>query len=140
MEVNKHIKIIDLFILGLLFGLLPIDMLNGYLLRKIGLESVFSVAQAYKSIVFLFLFIRIRLVYKLFILFLFLILWFPSTVQSVKQNDLVLLVKDVIKIIRYITSVLAFLYFRQLILSGYISLSKISKWFVFSFVFVTIIK
>ena len=60
----------DTIIFALIFGLLPIDMINGYLLREEGVTSIISIAQLYKVIILGALFIRINSSEKIIFIFI----------------------------------------------------------------------
>ena len=72
MQTKNKIFSFDVVIFCLLFGLLPVDMLNGFLLKEAGIESVVSISQVYKLILFFFIFIRICSTEKLMFISFFL--------------------------------------------------------------------
>ena len=73
MQITNKILSFDTVIFILLFGLLPIDMLNGYLLRDVGIAPPITIAQLYKIILLGFLFIRVNSAEK--VIFLSLIIF-----------------------------------------------------------------
>lgn len=114
-------KIITLsaLILALMFLLLPVDMMNGLLLRN-DINFPLSVAQLYKFIIIVLLFLSLSLRPEklIFSLGLFLLLLVPSFFQVIFQLDLSFLLKDIIKVMRYLTPVFAFLFFVSYIKKG----------------------
>lgn len=126
---------LDKFIILLMFFVLPVDMLNGIML-KAHINLPLSVSQAYKSLLIMILFFRLFLFPKIEILVLtlvFVILSLPSFIHYFfgEETDAFLL-NDIIKTFKYITPFLAFIYFKQLFQDG--SLFKwIKYWFYFSY-------
>ena len=133
MQTKNKIFSFDVVIFCLLFGLLPVDMLNGFLLKEAGIESVVSISQVYKIILFFFIFIRISSTEKLMFISFFLLMLIPSVFQIFKSGSISLIFNDAIKITKYLGSFLTFLYFRSIFISKSYLLKWIYRWFSFSF-------
>ena len=128
----------DTLIFILLFGLLPIDMINGYLLREVGVSPAISLSQLYKIILLSFLFVRINITEKVLVISVFLLLLMPTIYQLFKSFNIQLVFIDIVKIIKYLGSVLAFFYFRNIVIhKGYL-LKSIYRWMLFSFMIVVL--
>jgi len=110
------IKAVDYTILFLMFALLPIDMLNGFLLKN-NINLLISVAQLFKIIILLLIFIRFLFVPKklFFAFFTILLLLIPSFIQVINQWSFSFLISDLIKLTRYLMSLFAFLFFVEVI-------------------------
>lgn len=95
-----------------MFALLPVDMLNGILLKK-GINLPMSIGQLYKLIILAFLFFRFIFKPKLlvFSLGLTFLLFLPSIYQAVKQLNAEFLFDDIIKISKYLAPLFSFLFF-----------------------------
>ena len=132
LEKNKKFSF-DIVIFILLFGLLPVDMLNGYLLREVGVSSLITISQIYKIIILFFLFIRVNSIEKVFFLSLFLLLIIPTLYQILTSFNIKLIFVDAVKIIKYLGSVLAFFYFRNIFVNKGHLLKWVYRWFLFSF-------
>ncbi|SEL84074.1 O-antigen ligase like membrane protein [Maribacter orientalis] len=108
-----------MLVLWLMFALLPVEMLHGFLLHS-GVNLPLSVGQAFKlillaSLLFSF-FIELN---GLFIcLFLFCLLFIPSLGQSLSKLEIGFLFKDFIKISRYLMPLIVFLFFKKIIERG----------------------
>ena len=133
MQADNKIFSFDIVIFILLFGLLPIDMINGYLLREVGVSPAISLSQLYKIILLAFLFVRISITEKVLVISVFLLLLMPTIYQLFKSFNIQLVFIDIVKIIKYLGSVLAFFYFRNIVIhKGYL-LKWIYRWMFFSF-------
>ncbi len=133
MQADNKIFSFDIVIFILLFGLLPIDMINGYLLREVEVSPAISLSQLYKIILLGFFFIRINTSEKVLVFLVFLLLLTPTFYQLFKSFNIQLVFIDTVKIVKYLGSVLAFFYFRSIfIYKGYL-LKWIYKWMIFSF-------
>ncbi|GGE02393.1 hypothetical protein GCM10010831_00190 [Psychroflexus salis] len=133
---NKTLSInLDYYIILLMFLLIPIDMLNGVLITKV-VSLPITVGQAYKLfIIFLILF---RLFTKpLFVNFFFLLislLFIPTIYQLFKTYQFSIITKDIIKIFRYTTPILSFVFFATIYKSNNVFLhKKINVLVAFSF-------
>lgn len=95
-----------------MFALLPVDMLNGILLKK-GINLPMSIGQTYKLLILAFLFFRF--IYKpkllLFALGITFLLFVPSIYQSIKLGEFGFLFDDIIKISKYLAPLFFFLFF-----------------------------
>ena len=138
MQADNKIFSFDIVIFILLFGLLPIDMINGYLLREVGVSPAISLSQLYKIILLAFLFVRININEKVLVISVFLLLLMPTIYQLFKSFNIQLVFVDIVKIIKYLGSVLAFFYFRNIVIhKGYL-LKSIYRWMLFSFMIVVL--
>ena len=115
MQADNKIFSFDIVIFILLFGLLPIDMINGYLLREVGVSPAISLSQLYKIILLVFLFVRVNITEKVLVISVFLLLLLPTIYQLFKSFNIQLVFIDIVKIIKYLGSVLAFFYFRNIV-------------------------
>ena len=105
---------LDYLIVSLLFFLLVVDSINGYL--KLSESAInLPVSQLYKT--FLLLVILLRLYNNvravLMITTVFFILFFPSVIQLFKGSNVVVF-DDFIKIIKFLTPVVCYFYFKKL--------------------------
>lgn len=131
--MSKYMNISS-FVLVLMFMLLPIDMFNGFLLHN-NINLPLSLGQLYKFIILLFLFTSLllkpnKLILSLGLVFLLLI---PSLFQVFLQFRIDFLFNDIIKIIRYLTPVFAFLFFVDYIKKEF-GLGMLFKLVKFSFI------
>lgn len=103
------------FIIFLMFPLLLVDSLNGYLIEN-AVNFPISVSQLYKLIVICFILIVLffRIKYLFYVVIAFLLLLTPSLVRVIKEGftDYSFLVPDIIKIFKYITPLIAFFFFK----------------------------
>ena len=131
---KKVIRIsLDTIIFGLIFGLLPIDMINGYLLREVGANPIISIAQLYKIIILGLLFFRINSTEKIIFISFFGLLLLPTAFQVVKSSNVKLLFIDSVMVIKWLGSVLAFFYFRIIFIHKSHLLKWVYRWMLFSF-------
>ena len=138
MQTDNRIFSFDIVIFALLFGLLPIDMLNGYLLRDVGVIATISAAQLYKFSLLGLLFIRINSTEKVILLSIFSLLLIPTAYQVVKSFNIQLIFTDTVKITKYLGSVLAFFYFRSIFINKGHLLKWVYRWILFSFIILVI--
>ena len=138
MQTDNRIFSFDIVIFLLLFGLLPIDMLNGYLLREVGVTPPITIAQLYKLLLLGLLFIRINSTEKMILLSIFSLLLIPTVYQVVKSFNIQLVFADIVKITKYLASASAFFYFRNIIINKGFLLKWIYKWMLFSFIILAI--
>jgi len=110
------LKTLDRYILLVMFLLLPIDMLNGILL-KTGIILPISIGQFFKIIVLFFVFVRLAVKPNklIFIFVSFILLLLPTFYQLLNGNEGVSLLFDVIKISKYITPLVCFMFFVDVI-------------------------
>lgn len=103
---------LDMLIIILFIGLLPIDTINGFLLHN-NVSLPISVAQLYKSLLLILLVLKIafRPSFLLYTFFIFCILFFPSIYKVFKDSTMSHLFPDIIKISRYLTIILSFYFF-----------------------------
>lgn len=106
------VSYLDNFIILLMFALLPVDMLNGLVLKS-GINLPISIGQLFKLLILVFLFFRFLSKPKLLLIsFGFtLLLLLPSLYQSVKQLSAAFLFADIIKISKYLAPLFSFLFF-----------------------------
>ena len=129
----------DKFIVILLFGILPIDMLNGIML-KAGITLPLSISQVFKFTIIIFLFIRMSLFPKfefLLLIFVFILLCIPSVIQQFSFNYReFFLVDDLIKTSKYITPFLSLIFFKSVFENNSTKglLKLIYYWIFFSYV------
>ena len=90
-----------LFVVGIDNDFAPLVMLNGFLLKEAGVESVVSISQVYKLILLFFIFIRISSTEKLMFISFFLLMLIPSVLQIFKSGSISLIFNDAIKITKY---------------------------------------
>nr|WP_308420162.1 O-antigen ligase family protein [Psychroflexus planctonicus] len=103
---------LDYYILLLMFLLIPFDMINGVLLMN-NIELPISFGQTHKFLIILLIIFRLLTKPRLLLFFicLVLVLLIPSLVQLFKDFQSSILLKDIIKIFRYLTPVLSFMFF-----------------------------
>lgn len=130
-QVTLSTRHIDSLIVLLLFFNLPVDMVNGILLKS-GIVLPMSVSQLYKlSILVLILF---RLVFfpgvSIFIISVaYIFLFFSSLIQAISEEEYNFLLDDFIKISKYMTPFIAFFYFQGLFRKG--MTPKFEKYFFY---------
>ena len=128
----------DIVIFFLLFGLLPVDMLNGFLLREVQLTPVITISQLYKIVVLSLLFIRITAIERIIVFVIFGLLLLPSFFQVITSSNLKLMLVDAVKVIKYLASFIAFLYFRRIFINKGHLLDRVYKWMFFSFIIIVL--
>ncbi|MBW3518882.1 O-antigen ligase family protein [Flavobacterium sp. NKUCC04_CG] len=130
------IKVLNYLILIMLIPVLIVDMLNGFLLGK-QINLPISVSQLYKIVIiglmlcrFLVDFAVLRLIGALFF-----ILLLGSLVRFTFYDDsFSILFDDSIKIFKYLTPLISFVYFREIMyLNDSILLDKYIKWIKISY-------
>ena len=106
------VSYLDNLIILLMFALLPVDMLNGIILKK-GINLPISIGQLYKLIILAFLFFKFLFKPKLllFSLGVTFLLFIPSLYQSIKLLNVGFLFEDIIKISKYLAPLFCFLFF-----------------------------
>jgi len=116
--MGKHLNI-NVFALILMFILLPVDMINGALLKN-NINLPLSIGQFHKLSILLVIFLSFLFKKNSAILSFSLlsILLLPSIFQVFMEFKLGFLFKDFIKITRYLTPVFAFLFFVNYIKKG----------------------
>jgi len=138
LQRDNKIYSFDTLIFLLLFGLLPIDMINGFLIRDVQLNTVITISQLYKIILLTLFFIRISNTEKIIVLSIFFLLLLPSFVQTVKSFNLKLIFVDAVKVTKYVASFMAFLYFRRIFINKGYLLTQVYRWILFSFIVLVI--
>ncbi|MFQ3332611.1 MAG: hypothetical protein ACI8ZH_000503 [Flavobacteriales bacterium] len=138
MQITNKIFSFDTIIFVLLFGLLPIDMLNGYLLREVGVSPPITIAQLYKTLLLGLVFIRVNSTEKVIFLSIFSLLLLPTAYQVVKSFNIQLIFTDTVKITKYLGSVLAFFYFRSIFINKGHLLKWVYRWILFSFIILVV--
>ena len=106
------VSYLDNLIILLMFALLPVDMLNGIILKK-GINLPISIGQLYKLLILAFLFFKFLFKPKLllFSLGVTFLLFIPSLYQSIKLLNVGFLFEDIIKISKYLAPLFCFLFF-----------------------------
>ncbi len=132
-----RVQTIDYAIIILMFALLPVDMINTIVLKN-GFSLPISIGQSFKLIILILLFIRFFLFnFKDLVssVILFLILLIPSLRQVIIQSDASFLYFDLVKVSKYSTSFIAFLFFKDIIKrQDPLELKKLLKLVRFSYV------
>ncbi len=130
------VKVLNNIILMLLIPVLIVDMLNGFLLEKQIILPV-SVSQLYKLVIIGLMLFRFLLDFSILRLIggLFFILLLGSLYRfSFFEEPLLTLFDDSIKIFKYLTPLIAFVYFREIMyLNDDNLLNKYFKWIKFSY-------
>ena len=103
---------LDTFIIILMFALLPVDMINGILLMN-GINLPVSFGQFYKLVIILCLLIRFLFTVRLLIstLIITFLLLIPSIYQILHDPEGSSVFLDLIKVTKYITPFICFLFF-----------------------------
>lgn len=136
---NKAFLSFDWVIILAMFFLLPIDMINGILLKG-GVEFPISIGQIYKLFVLVLISIRLLVNPKtdFLILIFFLVLFsIPSWIQFLKNDTYTLriLFDDFIKLSKYISIFLALVYFTRVYrFPRKRTRILLKNWFVFSYI------
>ena len=110
------LKTLDSYILLIMFLLLPIDMLNG-IFSKNGIVLPLSIGQFFKIIILLFVLVRLSIkpAKLIFVFASFSLLLAPTFYQLYIGNKGVSLLFDIIKISKYITPLVCFMFFVDVI-------------------------
>ena len=110
------LKTLDSYILLIMFLLLPIDMLNGIFLKN-GIVLPLSIGQFFKIIILLFVLVRLSIkpAKLIFVFASFSLLLAPTFYQLYMGNKGVSLLFDIIKISKYITPLVCFMFFVDVI-------------------------
>lgn len=129
----------DWFIILAMFFLLPVDMINGILLKR-GIEFPISIGQLYKLFVLLLVFIRLGIRPKfdfMFLIGVFILFALPSFLEFFFNDTITtrIVVNDLIKTSKYISVFLAFIYFsRVYAFPRKFTRKLIRNWVVFSYI------
>ncbi len=127
---------LDKYIILLMFALLPVDMLNGLLLKN-NVNFPISLGQLFKLLILLFLFFRFLFYPKaLFIsITLTLLLFIPTVYQLIKGFEEPFIFEDIIKISKYLSPVFSFLFFSTFIkTNGEDGITLLFKFIKFSYI------
>ena len=110
------LKTLDSYILLIMFLILPIDMLNGIFLKN-GIVLPLSFGQFFKIIILLFVLVRLSIkpAKLIFVFASFSLLLAPTFYQLYIGNKGVSLLFDIIKISKYITPLVCFMFFVDVI-------------------------
>ena len=110
------LKTLDSYILLIMFLILPIDMLNGIFLKN-GIVLPLSIGQFFKIIILLFVLVRLSIkpAKLIFVFASFSLLLAPTFYQLYIGNKGVSLLFDIIKISKYITPLVCFMFFVDVI-------------------------
>src|SRR5699024_7844275 len=128
----------DWVIITTMFFLLPVDMINGILLKG-GVEFPISIGQLYKLFVLFLIFIRLIIRPKtdfLLLIGVFILFTIPSLVQFFinDQYTLQIIFEDIIKTSKYLSIFLALIYFQRVFTSPRKKTRFFLKsWIVFSY-------
>ena len=106
------LKTIDNLIIFLMFFLLPVDMVNGIMLKN-NISLPITIGQLFKIVILLF--ICIRLLYKPHKLFLALFVFSLMLLPSIIQSNWEFILYDTIKISKYLAPFFCFLFFVELL-------------------------
>ncbi len=103
---------VDIFVILLMFALLPVDMINGILLTN-SINLPISLSQSYKFLLLLCLLIRFMLTFRLLIVTLIITfcLLTPSLYQLINSSEGSYFFLDFIKISKYLAPFMCFLFF-----------------------------
>ncbi len=129
----------DWFIILAMFFLLPVDMINGILLKR-GIELPISIGQLYKLFVLLLVFIRLGIRPKfdfMFLIGVFILFALPSFLEFFFNDTITtrIVVNDLIKTSKYISVFLVFIYFsRVYAFPRKFTRTLIRNWVVFSYI------
>jgi len=138
-EKNTSFLNFDWFIILAMFFLLPVDMVNGILLKG-GVSFPISIGQVYKLFVLVLIFLRLMVKPKLDLLLLvgvFILFTIPSFIQFSTDNSYTprIIFDDIIKTSKYISVFLALIYFsRVYTLPKRLTRKLLKNWIVFSYV------
>jgi hypothetical protein len=131
------LKKLDSLILLLMFALLPIDMINGVMLRNEIILPI-TLGQLFKLVIIAVLFFRFfRFNFKLLVTscLIFLLMLIPSFYQIFIQLDASFLFNDIVKVSKYLTPLFSFLFFKDLICrQDPIELKKLFNFIWFSYI------
>jgi len=139
LEKNPTILNLDWFIILALFMLLPVDMINGILLKG-GIAFPISIGQLYKLFVLLLFCFRLVLRPKVDFMFLigvFILFAIPSFVQYTFNDEYTprIVMDDLIKTSKYISVFLALIYFsRVCVAPRKLTRTLLKNWIVFSYI------
>jgi len=138
-EKNNSFVNFDWFIILAMFCLLPVDMINGILLKG-GVSFPISIGQVYKLFVLLLIFTRLMVRPKLDLVVLigvFILFTIPSFLQFSTNNSYTprIVFDDMIKTSKYISIFLALIYFSR-VYAFPKSLTKklLRNWVIFSYI------
>ncbi len=112
LNINK----LDVLIVVLMFLLLPVDMINGFLLKN-NINLPISVAQFYKFVILVCIFFTFLRKPDNLILSvgIFSLLLLSSLYQIIQFSEFSILLGDIVKIFRYLAPLFCFLYFVNVI-------------------------
>lgn len=130
-----NLKVYYQYIIFLLFALLPVDMVNGVLMEN-NINLPISFGQLFKLVILMLLLVRLYFVPKTLDLILILLgcLFLSSVVQSVSTFDFTFLFNDFIKVSKYLTPFIAFLFFKKLVEEqDEFLMNKLFRWISFSY-------
>jgi hypothetical protein len=131
MTVKNVYFFLGVLLIPLLFGLLPIDMINGLILRESSGDSL-SLGQIYKLPILIVMLFAMLIKPRLFlvIISLFSIL-FVSTLLRLSFN-FEIYIKDIISILKWLTPLISFYFFSELFKLNLLSRS-LRNWIYFSY-------
>ena len=119
-----------------MFALLPVDMLNGIVLKN-GINLPISIGQLFKLVILIFIFFRFLFKPKLLLVSLGFtaLLFLPSIYQSFKIFSVSSIFEDIVKISKYLTPLYCFLFFADFIKrDGYVGIVKLRNLIRFSYI------
>ncbi|NLN26534.1 MAG: hypothetical protein GX163_12985 [Bacteroidetes bacterium] len=136
---NRPFYNFDWLIISAMFFLLPVDMINGILLKG-GIQFFISIGQLYKLFVLLLVIIRLAIKPKvdfLIVIGVFILFTIPSIIQFFKNDFYTprIVFDDIIKTSKYISIFIALIYFRRVFRFPKIFTRKLLKnWIIFSYI------
>jgi len=135
------LKKLDALIVLLMFALLPIDMINGIMLRNAIILPI-TLGQVFKLIIIAVLFFRFFIFnFKLLVtsFLMFLMLLAPTFYQILIHVDASFLFSDIIKVSKYLTPLFSFFFFRDYInRQDAIELKQLFKLVRFSYIILVV--
>lgn len=139
LEKNPGFINFDWIILLAMFFLLPVDMINGVLLKG-GITFPISIGQVYKLFILMLIFARLLIRPKMDFIFLigvFVLFSIPSFIQIYTNSSYTprIVLDDLIKTSKYISVFLALIYFSRVYrYPGILTSKLIRSWLVFSYI------
>lgn len=137
-SLDLFFKQIDYLIILSIFLLIPIDLLNGFFINN-GLHFKFSVAQLYKFYLLIVIFIALfqNSKYIEYLGIIFVLLFISSVLSAFQLNSVSFFSFDIIKIVRYLTVVVTFFYFKNFFQQrGYYALKYVKKILLVSYILI----
>ena len=139
LEKNPGFINFDWIILLAMFFLLPVDMINGILLKG-GITFPISIGQVYKLFILILLLIRLIIRPRfdfIFLIGVFVLYSIPSFIQFYSNSSYTprIVLDDLIKASKYISVFLALIYFSRVYkYPGILTTKLVKNWLVFSYI------